>query len=166
MIYIDRKIHYSKNSYFRFTSQFSYSKLYDDYIRFDINIEFFGTLYIKFLSLNEVNAKKFLELSLHSEKIPIFPFPKFIEPDIKIRDIDIKRFIDISIFSNRGYDLGLFHEIDEYFSIVFMDSFQTLCLTGKYPYLQYSEYLSYIYYILQLLDSLACKNSSNRLYTE
>ena len=171
MIYIDnigRKIHYSK-SYFRFTSQFSYLELYEGHILFDIKIEFFDTLYIVFRSLNEVNAKKFLELSLHFEKIPIFPLLKFKESAIKnIRDISIKSFIDTSLFSNRGYKLDLIDGIAEYFYITFrnVDSYEILRLKGKYPYLQYSEYLSYIYYILQLLDSLACKNSSNRLYTE
>jgi len=170
MIYIDntRKTHYSKNSYFRFTSQFSYLKLHD-YILFDIKIEFFDTLYISFLSLNEVNAKKFLELSLHFEKIPIFPFLKFKESAIEnIRDIGIKSFIDTSIFSNREYNLALLDGAGEYFYIMFkrMDPFQTFRLTGKYQYLQYSEYLFYIYHILQLYDSLTCKNSSNRLYTE
>jgi len=170
MIYIDntRKIHYSKNSYFRFTSQFSYLKLCD-YILFDVKIEFFDTLYISFLSLNEVNAKKFLELSLHFEKIPIFPFLKFKESAIEnIRDIGIKSFIDTSTFSNREYNLALLDGAGEYFYIMFkrMDPFQTFRLTGKYQYLQYSEYLFYIYHILQLYDSLTCKNSSNRLYTE
>ena len=170
MIYIDntRKTHYSKNSYFRFTSQFSYLKLHD-YILFDIKIEFFDTLYISFLSLNEVNAKKFLELSLHFEKIPIFPFLKFKESAIEnIRDIGIKSFIDTSIFSNREYNLAFLDGAGEYFYIMFkrMDPFQTFRLTGKYQYLQYSEYLFYIYHILQLYDSLTCKNSSNRLYTE
>lgn len=170
MIYIDntRKIHYSKNSYFGFTSQLSYLKLYD-HLLFDLNIEFFGTLYIAFLSLNEVNAKKFLELSLHFEKISIFPLLKFKESAIEnIRDIGIKSFIDTSIFSNRGYNLNLSDGAGDYFYIMLrrMDPFQTLRLTGKYPYLQYLEYLSYIYHILQLYDSLTCKNSSNRLYIE